>query len=222
MKEWKKMKKIHLFLLLLLLVICIPLVVYPADGKDNEVGKLIKALGDKDESVRSNARDALVEIGEPAVEPLIKALRNKNWDVRKYATEALGKIGDARAIKPLIEELRYLIPGIHVFGELDAVLALAIIGEPAVEPLIKALEDEDMAMRINSASALGKISDVRAVVPLIKALSDKEYLVRAEAAKALGKIGDRQAIEPLRKALEDKDEVVRRYTSEALEKLERR
>lgn len=39
------------------------------------------------------------------VEGLIKALKDKDWTVRKRATEALGEICDRRAVEPLIQAL---------------------------------------------------------------------------------------------------------------------
>lgn len=41
---------------------------------------------------RKIAIEALVKIGEPAVEPLIEALRDRDWEVREAAVNALGKI----------------------------------------------------------------------------------------------------------------------------------
>ena len=52
------------------------------------------------------ALPALVEIGEPAVEPLIQALKDKMEFVRLGAARALGEIGDARAVEPLAKSLK--------------------------------------------------------------------------------------------------------------------
>ena len=54
---------------------------------------LIKALRHKDRRVRSEAAEALGEIGDKrAVEPLIQALKDEYWDVRLRAEKALEKI----------------------------------------------------------------------------------------------------------------------------------
>ena len=69
---------------------------------EKDVEGLIKALKDKDESVRWRGHVALGEIGEPAVEPLIQALRRDNdRGVREIAAKALGDIGDVRAVESL-------------------------------------------------------------------------------------------------------------------------
>ncbi|MFC1742790.1 sodium-dependent transporter [Candidatus Riflebacteria bacterium] len=65
---------------------------------------LIKAL--KDEQVQLHAKEALVKIGKPAVQPLITALMDKNRMVKRLAAEALGKIKDARAVDSLIKVLK--------------------------------------------------------------------------------------------------------------------
>ncbi len=84
----------------------------------------------------------------------------------------------------------------------------------AIEPLIKALKDEDRGARMVAASDLGNLHDARAIEPLIKALKDEDWWVREAAASDLGNLHDARAIEPLIKALKDKD--VRWAAAEAL------
>jgi len=82
--------------------------------------------------------------------------------------------------------------------------ALANGGEPAIEPLIQILkDDENSDYRSKAAVVLGDIGDARAVEPLIMALHDKDGNVRVKAAMALGSLGDERAKEPLTKALEE-------------------
>jgi HEAT repeat protein len=52
------------------------------------------------------AREELVKIGDPAVQPLIAALKDKDPHIRGGAALALGEIKDSRAIDPLIAALR--------------------------------------------------------------------------------------------------------------------
>jgi len=78
---------------------------------------------------------------------------------------------------------------------------LGMIGEPAVQSLIRALEDKNKQVRSGAAWALGEIKDKRAVGPLIRALEDDNNIVRVESAHALGEIGDKIAIEPLKSIL---------------------
>jgi len=100
------------------------------------------------------------------------------------------------------------------------VVGLGKIGnQPAIDHLIKALEDSDDTVRWYAAEALGKIGNEKAVDPLIKALEDSDDRVRWYAAEALGKIGNEKAVDPLIKALEDSDDRVRWYAAEALGKI---
>lgn len=63
----------------------------------------------------------------------------------------------------------------------------------AVDPLIKALNDEDNYVRRQAVDALGNIGDTRAVEPLTKALDNSNNYVCQGAADALKKIGDKKA-----------------------------
>jgi HEAT repeat protein len=100
--------------------------------------------------------------------------------------------------------------------------ALAAIGDTrAVEPLIRALQDNEIVRR-EAANALNYIGDTRAVEPLIALLlNDYDSQVRQAAATALGSIGDTRAVEPLTQALEDADALVRDAARDALNKIKR-
>ena len=140
-----------------------------------DVKGLIKALGyKKDASVRKAATMALVEIGEPAIEPLIAVIKEENEDVRQAAVEALVKIGEP-AIEPLIVALK------DNSVRKGAAGVLGMMGEPAleraVERLIVELAGEDDDVRGNAIEALVEIGE-SAVEPLIAALSDKSLNIR--------------------------------------------
>jgi HEAT repeat protein len=159
------------------------------------------------------AKDVLIEIGKPAVEPLIEILNDENPDVRSKVVYILGKIKDPRAVEPLIEALKDKDSGVRWV----AATALGRLRDPrAVEPLVEALKDENRRVRAEAAEVLGELKDLRAVEPLIEALKDKEGYVRAKAAEVLGKIKDPRAVEPLIEALKDKDSDVRQSAAIAL------
>jgi HEAT repeat protein len=158
-----------------------------------------------DMDVRRAAGDALVEIGDPAIETLIYKL--KGW--RANATVALVKIGYP-AVEPLIRTLE------DKQVRQAVVDVLVEIGEPAVGALISALECKNWEVREGVINVLGKVGKERAVKPLINALGDMSVLVRWAAALALGKIGDEGAVEPLINAFEDTDALVRESVARAL------
>jgi hypothetical protein len=66
------------------------------------VAHLIRALKDRENSIRETAATALGKIGDArAVDSLIQALQDKDSGVRAAAATALGKIGDPQAVEPL-------------------------------------------------------------------------------------------------------------------------
>jgi len=78
---------------------------------------------------------------------------------RCYATVCLGATRDPSALTPLIGELRKVDEPENVADV--AAIALGLLGDTrAVDPLIAALQDD--RLRQASATALGKIGDVRA------------------------------------------------------------
>ena len=103
-------------------------------GDARAVEPLINTFRDFSERSRWSRDDvvcALVDIGEPAVEPLIQALKHENKYVIQEAAKALGKIGDAGAVDPFIQALKSA-----------KYYTLGAIGEPATEIFIRALEEE--------------------------------------------------------------------------------
>ena len=59
----------------------------------------------RSDEFKDDATNALVELGEPALERLVKALKDKDEMVRKQAVLALGRIKHGGAVDPLIEML---------------------------------------------------------------------------------------------------------------------
>ena len=71
----------------------------------------------------------------------------------------------------------------------EAAKALGVIkDERAVEPLIKAMSDENEVVRRVTAEALGRLGDKRAIPVLKEALKDKSWRVRRNAAESLEKL----------------------------------
>ena len=98
--------------------------------------------------------------------------------------------------------------------------ALAQRGAAAVNPLIIALKDESLNIRVEVAKALGQVDDERAIIALIESLKDDALAVRAWAADSLGKLSG-TAVRPLIEALEDEHLSTRGAALQTLEKLGR-
>jgi len=140
-------------------------------------------MWDDDKTIRAAAKSVFNNYAPEDLKEIIK----NNWKP-SYRTLSISGDRFQETISPFCE----------AFKSQDD---LALI---ALEPLIKALEDEEEYVRSSAAEALGEIGDKRAVEPLIKALEDDDKGVLYHAAYALGRIGDERAVEPLIKALGDK------------------
>jgi len=151
---------------------------------------------------------------------------------RRRAVEAIPSLiqmlGDDTAIEPVQcwGESGSWSPALDTFkqaspGE-EAAIALAAMGQLAVEPLVAALGHANASVRRNAAWAIGEVRAGRvakreaAVEPLRSALSDGDEWVRMAAARALGEIRDERAVENLMPALSDGSGNVRELVAWAL------
>jgi len=107
----------------------------------------------RNDEFKDDATNALVELGEPAMERLITALKDKDEMVRKQAVLALGRIRHSDAIAPLIG----MLADKDWFTRLTAAAALEAIGDErgreAIKPLMK---DPDMVVRMRVERILAK------------------------------------------------------------------
>jgi HEAT repeat protein len=151
------------------------------------------------------------KVAEPKVkdevEIQIDLLKEKDWFRRKEAAITLGEMGDERAVAPLITALRDDEWNVREAAE-DA---LAMIGSPAVEPLIKALREYQVRRYV--IRVLGKIKDERVLDPLFVQLRNEEF--KDDAMAALIDVG-LPAVERLTAVLNDKDRNVRKHAVLAL------
>lgn len=147
---------------------------------------------------RALAAEKLGLIGSAEAVPhlidVVRDVKDEDEDVRGASLRALGRIKDKRALPFLINALGYpekwLPPRI---GE-----TIYSIGEDAIEPLIRELENfENENRRAWSAEILGWLKAENAAVFLIDALSDVSAEMRAKAVGALGKIRESRAVPKL-------------------------
>jgi len=104
---------------------------------------------------------ALGGIGdEQVIDLLIEELESRNVHAVQEAIKGLGHIGSPQAIQPLIDVFRHDWDDIEtITAWQEAESALAAIGEPAIQPLLIALQDEDDIVRQGVASALQRIQE---------------------------------------------------------------
>lgn len=196
----------------------------------------------KNESVRRQAQPAQADTTEK-----IRALSSVDAKERAAAACALGRgraiqaissliqmLGDDAAIEPVKcwDNNGSWSPALATFrqaspGE-EAAIALAAMGQPAVEPLVAALGQANASVRRNAAWAIGEVTGgmtlnrESAVQPLRSALQDGDEWVRMAAARALGEIRDESALESLLATLSDSNGRVRELTAWALGEMKER
>ncbi|GAB4274312.1 MAG: hypothetical protein Kow0029_14560 [Candidatus Rifleibacteriota bacterium] len=239
------------------------------------VTTLLRALGDSRWRVRKSASDALVKYGEAVIAPLQQVLRNtQDEDVSFWAIKTLGKLGP-KAQKFLLEALRsgeknirYVIAAalgesgdkrvirvlIESLADPDwtirksATMALAEIGNNAVEMMLEYLRGPNEDIRDGCLRALVKTGDKglqrlfdeivkmddnhrflirrsivkigsRVVEPLMRLFKSENPEILSFAASALGEIGNPRAVPVLINGLSHSDWNVRRCSAYALSEI---
>ncbi|MHC5184806.1 MAG: HEAT repeat domain-containing protein [Planctomycetota bacterium] len=171
----------------------------------------IQTLANKEntEENRLAAISSLHALGDKrVVKPLIEALRDESDRIRWTAALALGGSGDVRRKRYMWHDRRYTLMNVCRYGGLGDVRA--------VEPLIQALEDKSMKVRLAAASSLGGLGDFQAAEPLIRALRDPSKIVRREAVYSLARLGCKEASEHLTILVKDESATVRLAAVRAL------
>ena len=159
-----------------------------------------------DTELRLCACQALGTICDPrSTDVLIEALRDGNEWGRIYAAIALGHIGDTRSIVPLIKSLSDRNSEVHR----NILKAFEKLGSKVFEVLEKSVESPDIALRRNSAIALGEMKEERGIDLLVLLLEDPEDKVRQSAAESLGQFPSLKVQNVLEKALKDNATMVR-------------
>ncbi|MEW6356629.1 MAG: HEAT repeat domain-containing protein [Planctomycetota bacterium] len=181
----------------------------------------------EDATAAFDLRSILVRIGSPACPALIKALVDPYSAIRSEAAEALGEIGDPSAVQPLCDALSDPLAEELGAGGLHyaCVEALKNIGDPSAAPtlvsVLEARRHEDPWLAGEIATALGEIGHRSAIPTLLVMLEgdrdqqnvapegkaaeevwdDEDETERSAAAKALGMLADPATLPALEDAL---------------------
>lgn len=201
---------------------------------EKAIGPLVLALQDKDAAIRGGAGGPLKTIGAPAVDSLMPLIDVYDDAVRGLVSTTLGGIGEP-AVEPLLRVMKQDKPGFEqgpaAFrrSKLAAEAAFKAMGEPALDPVInRLLDNEDPEVRVVAADILGVVAKPLdeaigkvAVPPLIRKLTqDPAWSVRRKAAASLGVLGptalNSGAVTPLIGALKDPYGEVRAAAATAL------
>lgn len=187
-------------------------------GAEGSLEELVLILSSDDNKyARQEAARSLAHLDDPlVVEPLVKAMLGDEYiAVRSIAAEALSNFGYrlefTKALNDSEPHFRRVI--VEILGKIGDLRA--------VDSLIEALDDPDIAVQCSAANSLGKIGDIRAVDAIISKLECENESIRHAAAAALGDVGNYRAIEALRTIRNDPNTWVRDTVTNVLEKLER-
>jgi HEAT repeat protein len=143
-----------------------------------------QALREGDAVRRAEAIKYLGEVAyAPSVPLLAQLVEESDPGTRYLAAIALSKIGDEAeaALPALLIALR----ADDMYLRMAVTGALIAIGRPALPGLVRALFDNNAAVRRASAKALGKIGDRDTIKPLTVALKDGDPGVRKFAQEAI-------------------------------------
>ena len=155
---------------------------------------LTECLKDPDKRVRSNAVEAITDIGGDyaidLVKPLLSDFDNR---VKANAAKGLWKLGGVRSL----QILREMMESKDKWMRASAAYALGEIGVmQVVELLLPGLSDPDPDVKINTVRALARSGDLIAVNSVIDVARNRseEWAVRKNAIIALGKSGRAEAL----------------------------
>jgi HEAT repeat protein len=207
------------------------------------VEMVVKALQDKDTSVRQAAAVALGEMKSPDAIPALKAALDDNPEVSFTVAKALWVPGDADSSRDIFQAVlagerkdtpgkmhnamrdakHKLSPGqLALMGikEAAGLFGPASIAIEAVEEAMKeAKKDSGTPGRAMAAGVLATDSDPYALVLLEWALGDGSWAVRLAVAKALGERGTPDTIPKLLPLLSDEHHAVRYMAAASIVRL---
>ena len=171
-----------------------------------------------DESIFANARQAILDLGEPAIEPLIFVAGNADAPVifQEKCIRLLSDMNATRAVDVLIKHLNSSEESIRIL----AVRVLGKFGDKkAATALLKILKKGDKesdTVLAEVSLALGKLQSKGAVKILISQLDHPNSKVRGYSISALGELKNKDAVEPLMDRLLDVDQDNRTMMIQAL------
>ena len=131
------------------------------------VDPLIRALEDKEGTVRKFAATLLGKLGDPgAIEPLGMTLYDLHHDVGRASAEALATFG-APAVDVLVEALSHP----EMWIRIHSVIALSKIKDPRVTlVLLEMLNDPEREVKKQVITMLGELKDSRAL-PILQEIA---------------------------------------------------
>lgn len=175
---------------------------------------LLRDLTSGNEVRAERAVPALIELGEEAIPHLRDLTGSSDVDHRWWALRVLAQSPQVQAawVVPFLSD-----PAREV--RQCAALGLAIKpDESAVQPLVRALSDEDSMVSSLAVNALVKIGSP-AVPALIEVVKHARQSARIHALRALAEIRDHRAIPVMMKVMEEESVLLQHWAKEGLDRL---
>jgi HEAT repeat protein len=180
----------------------------------NTLESLLDDLTSGDETRADAAVAPLIGMGEDALPSLWDLARSPDVDERWWGLRVL-------AASPLLET-GWLVPFLSdPAPEVRQCAALGLSSKPderAVEPLVRALGDEDSMVATLAALSLIKIGNP-AVPALIDVVKTGPQSQRIHALRALAEIRDHRAIPIMMKVMQEDSALLQHWAQEGLERL---
>jgi HEAT repeat protein len=176
------------------------------DARPVIVNGLLQALTDAENAgKRNSATEALMRIGDPAIEPIVARLRNESdVDVRLSLVNLLGDLRSPAGFEILLD----LLQRDHDINVASSVVSsLGRYRDAAALPhLMRTLrEREDLWLKFHIIEAIGEIGD-RAALPAILPLYAEKSL-RKPVLEAIGKIADVGTVNFLLRVIADEEKL---------------
>lgn len=168
-----------------------------AESRDeNTIPDLMSLLGEEDVVYRRAAVKTLGVIGFDAIPPLLESLTNSdNVVVRASCGKGLAQIALNYPDQPFpddaMEGLKTTVNDPNPVVHLVSIMALGVIGTPALDILIESLETTDnVAVAVSIVNTLGSIADQRAMDVLVSLSNDesKDPYVQETAKSAASRL----------------------------------
>ena len=162
----------------------------PLSNDLHKIKDFVDQLQSDNLGIRNNAKNALVEIGNPAIPFLVEHLKAEEFDRYYHAEDALERIRTPEVISALIKASESLDVNlrrntISILGDIKPV------SNEAAFTIIRALEDKNSEVRSTAISGVvtkGPMA-IKAIKPLIKLLNDDNKFIRYHAAYCIGELG---------------------------------
>jgi HEAT repeat protein len=175
---------------------------------------LLNDLVGEDERRAEEVVSALIDLGEDAIPALSDLTRSSDADHRWWGLRVLAQSPHSRT--------EWLVPFLNdPAPEVRQCAALGLAAradESAIQPLIRALSDQDSMVGNLAVNALVKIGST-AVPSLIEVVKSAPQSARIHALRSLAEIRDHRAIPVMMQVMGEDSALLQHWAKEGLERL---